>query len=133
MSAMELAGQEQGECLQRVGGQGSDPAVEGECVLLESRMETALVVAGGGGVDVDVVEHDAVGLLVMLAGAELMDRSKAGVSSSPKTQRACHLCLPRVEVSRITMLRADTGVVRDLEWMAVRVSAMAMGLDGASR
>jgi hypothetical protein len=76
----EVLGQGAGEGIERVGRQGGDPGVEGNRVLAESwtpNIPAALVVARGSGIDEGVVEQDAIGLLVMLPGAELVHQIEA--------------------------------------------------------
>lgn len=80
MKEVLVLGQGAGEGIQRVGRQGGDPGVEGNRVLSESwtpNIAAALVVARGSGIDEGVVEQDAIGLLVMLPGAELAHQIEA--------------------------------------------------------
>src|SRR3569832_1769631 len=65
---------------ERVPGEGGDPGVEGEGAATEARAvgTTALGVATRRGVDPEVMDADAVTLLVVLTGAVLVQQVEGG-------------------------------------------------------
>ena len=88
---MKSLRQEFGEGKESVSGQRRDPAIQGQGIVLEARplgISALFVVARWRGIDVDIVKHDAVDLLMMLAAAEFLDelvRWRVVVTKNPQS------------------------------------------------
>lgn len=128
---METPRQGVAEGAERVPGERGDPGVERERASAEAWAigATVLGVAAGGGVDPQVVDADPVALLVVLAGAVLVQQIEGRRRVVVEDEERVPAVLPFSARSRTTMVRMGRG--RPL--MAVVVSAISISLALAPR